>query len=341
MKKMFIVISMLCFQFTFAGVDNVGNGGDICENKFVSIRNDIRSWIISGGGNSLSLPSSTSIQQYKDSMLANIDHVKVSCTVEKLKIGQAEKTCINKMDKANSGIIECNIDRFMQTSESDQYVLVHHEFAGLAGLETNLSEESDYTISNQITYFLENQIVKKLVIKPAPAKLDGAQNAECTTESMMPFVIKSLKDYVAKVATERSIEFIPESIKVLYLGKQEIQDEDTLAALPNQNAFEISFLTKRSSEMVFVTPTHGLCDNKMGFCFSASKNGGVVGLPEPKLVITKDSEGFITTKRCIQYSYDGFNRYILLLNTTLKELVHSSMISYEHSVFTSMDLKLK
>ncbi len=61
--------------------------------------------------------------------------------------------------------IECNYKRFNEASESDQYVLVHHEYAGLSGFETNKTDDSDYKISNQLTGFLESQVIKKLSVK--------------------------------------------------------------------------------------------------------------------------------------------------------------------------------
>jgi hypothetical protein len=75
---------------------DVGNGGDICENRFQSVRDDIKSWINNGGSAGLALPSSLSLQQYNSQ-------------------------------------------------------LVHHEYAGLAGVEVNESDESKYSISNQIS----------------------------------------------------------------------------------------------------------------------------------------------------------------------------------------------
>jgi hypothetical protein len=81
-------------------------------------------------------------------------------------VGEAEKTCKNFIGRQGLARIECNTKRFLETDESDQYILVHHEFAGLAGLEVNQGEDSDYQISNQIAAFLEDQVTKKLVIKP-------------------------------------------------------------------------------------------------------------------------------------------------------------------------------
>ncbi len=163
-------IILVCIVLTpfLSRANGVGNGGDICENRFKIVRSDIQSWILKAGAAGLQLPNGISENLYNSEMLNSMDLAKVSCTDEKLFIGLAEKTCQNSRQVDGSLLIKCNFHRFMETSESDQYVLVHHEYAGAANFEVNTNENSDYRISNQITYFLESQVVKKLVIKPAP-----------------------------------------------------------------------------------------------------------------------------------------------------------------------------
>lgn len=165
MKMLIILISVLFLQCAYAGGDNVGNGGDSCENRFQIIRNDIQSWILLGGGAGLQFPNGVTFGSYNQSMLANMTLAKISCTDQNLKIGNVEKTCLN-FSNSGSPYIVCNSSKFFSTSQENQYLLVHHEYAGLSGLEVNNSEESDYRLSNQIGYYLEDQIVKKLVIKP-------------------------------------------------------------------------------------------------------------------------------------------------------------------------------
>ena len=63
--------------------------------------------------------------------------------------------------------ILCNILRFKSTSESEQYKLIHHEYAGLAGVENNEGAASDYSLSTQITEYLTLQTVLKLGLKKA------------------------------------------------------------------------------------------------------------------------------------------------------------------------------
>jgi len=170
MKILGIILVLLLSNLSFAANGKEGgNGGDICENKFKIIRDDIVTWIKNGGAAGLKFEQGISLEQYQSSMLNNLQVAHIICTNETVQIGTAEKTCINFLASDGSLVIRCNSDRFLKTSESDQYVLVHHEYAGLSKLEINDGESSDYTLSNQIAEYLENQVVKKLSIKkPAP-----------------------------------------------------------------------------------------------------------------------------------------------------------------------------
>jgi hypothetical protein len=193
MKKLFLAMIVLVGQLTFAGGDNVGNGGDLCELRFQNVRNDIASWIINGGSSGLNLSKEISLNKYNNKMLSSISQARVSCVEEKLFVGSAEKTCKNQVNQQGTPIITCNIERFMNSNESDQYVLVHHEYAGLSGFEINEDEGSNYFISDQITGYLETQEVKKLAVKPLSSstcpKLDGEYLCQGSTDSM---IIKSV-----------------------------------------------------------------------------------------------------------------------------------------------------
>lgn len=163
MKKLFLM--MMLFIPLAASANGVGNGGDMCENRFKLISDDIRLWILNLGSAGLKLPVELSYTQYNQGMLQQISSAKVSCTDEKIFIGESEKTCKNYVAKDGKTHINCNVNRFMNTSESDQYILVHHEYAGLAGFEVNTGEDSNYEISNQLSEYLENKLVKKLAVK--------------------------------------------------------------------------------------------------------------------------------------------------------------------------------
>jgi hypothetical protein len=65
-------------------------------------------------------------------------------------------------------LITCDMAKFLTLTESNQYILIHHEYAGLANVETPNGADSHYEISNQISEYLINQMVKKLAVKSLP-----------------------------------------------------------------------------------------------------------------------------------------------------------------------------
>ena len=173
-----IFILALNAQATLSGNDK-GNGGDLCEARFYQIRNDLVNWIDFGGSNGLQLPSTISISQYNNSMKTQLLKSTVECVSEKLKLNGVEKTCINRILDEKSHIV-CNLERFKEITQSDQYVLVHHEYAGLAGLETNEGVISNYDISNQVSGFLKTSTVKKLSIASDLFESQISCNSEIT-----------------------------------------------------------------------------------------------------------------------------------------------------------------
>lgn len=151
-----------------AGTRDVGNGGDTCENRIKVIADDFRSWITVDGPAELTLPDGIQVSQYREAMLIAIAAAKVACTSAIISVGSTEKICRNSIDASGIPRIQCNREAFLglASNADDQYRLVHHEYAGLAGLEVTHAEVSDYRISNQIAAFLEDQMVKKLAVKP-------------------------------------------------------------------------------------------------------------------------------------------------------------------------------
>lgn len=171
MKHLVFLITLLISQISNAQIDRKGNGGDVCENKFKIIRDDIRNWINEGGSTGLVLPATVKLSQYNSEMLNKITKAQVSCVDEAVKIRATEKTCINFSEIDGSLKIVCNRNRFLSATDDDQYVLVHHEYAGLAGFEVNSGVSSDYAISNQLSQYLQDVVVKKLGIKPQATQL--------------------------------------------------------------------------------------------------------------------------------------------------------------------------
>ena len=164
------------------GVQSIANatggvgtgGGDRCENRFKVIAQDLETWIRDGGARGLKL-GSASLAEYNVKMLNQIGKARITCVQQ----GDAEfpvtvygkpKECKNYLDNEGMSRIVCDYNKFYGNvlnpeNDSIQYQIVHHELASLAGLEAPEAENSHYELSNQITEFLQDQIVKRLAVK--------------------------------------------------------------------------------------------------------------------------------------------------------------------------------
>jgi hypothetical protein len=177
----FTLLTLAPIQLHANAGERGGNGGDICLRKFEVIRDDLKAWISKGGSRLLRLPEGLSVENYDSLMLEQIEKARVKC------VGQGEdgfpvqvlgqpRTCKNFVGSSGVTQIVCDANKFNGTPEQEQYVLVHHEYAGAAGIEVNFGERSDFNkVSDQITGYLENQWVKRLVVRPvasaAPAQV--------------------------------------------------------------------------------------------------------------------------------------------------------------------------
>lgn len=162
-----------------------GNGGDPQEMNFRDIAINIQAWIQSGNADQLQMPKGLTIEAYKTKMNQALKNYHISFTTSVVYVDGAEKTCKNIHDGRGDGEITCNERRYRDASINERYRLVHHEFAGLAGLEVNQNQDSDYQISDQISGYLKNETVLRLPVVPAFAKMtlksvSGASNVDFT-----------------------------------------------------------------------------------------------------------------------------------------------------------------
>lgn len=142
-----------------------GGGGDICEKKFNSVRNEIYSWIHRGGYLYLDLPDQIQFKNYKTQMLEKISLAKVSCNDE--AIGENDPPCHTLTNARGASRIICNSKMFLDTDSVEQFVQVHHQYASLAELEpTTGDKDLQNKISNQLRRFTVTEMITKLVIKP-------------------------------------------------------------------------------------------------------------------------------------------------------------------------------
>ncbi len=178
-----VMLAGLMVQSSFAGIEGEGSkgggGGDArTEGRIDEIRADILKWIEQGGFRSLMLSNGVSHESYAKTMGDFLRPQEVVVTAIKTneenpndeelntRVNGQPKTCKGFFSKKDQRPhILCNVERFWETSESDQYRLVHHEYAGLAMLEKNIGAASDYSISKQITDYLEMTAVLRLAVK--------------------------------------------------------------------------------------------------------------------------------------------------------------------------------
>lgn len=172
-----LLMTFPSLAYTYDGGSMVGGGGDSLEMRVTEIRVDILKWIKAGGAKGLNLPREISYKEYYSRMIKilennqlvigfvqNVEGVKDDIAVS---VEGVPKTCRGFISRSNSRPhILCSIERFQATSESDQYKLIHHEFAGLVGIEKNEGAASDYIVSSQITKYLTRQSVLRLAVKP-------------------------------------------------------------------------------------------------------------------------------------------------------------------------------
>ena len=185
-----------------------GGGGDASEERVNEIRSDILSWLNKGGAKNLEL-SEITYSEYLSKMNEILQPQRVvvgfvendDSDNEELKVSVdgIPKTCrgfISKIDLKEH--ILCNISRFKNSSEPEQYRLIHHEYAGLVNVENNDGAASDYTISAQLTDYLRKQTVLKLAITRQIK----------TTENIKPEIIISKSKYIGNDSFEVTLSVI-------------------------------------------------------------------------------------------------------------------------------------
>jgi hypothetical protein len=162
---LFTCAQVVANPYTIMRGGETGNGGDPEELYFREIAINIRQWLVSGNSMSLKLPEGLSNDTYKDKIIEVIDQFDVSFTFDLIQVAGTNKMCKNFWKSENDPKIICNY-HFIDLKIEDKYKLIHHELAGLAGLEISEGGKSDYFISSQISGFLKKEIIKRLPIVP-------------------------------------------------------------------------------------------------------------------------------------------------------------------------------
>jgi hypothetical protein len=172
---LWMVLALTSFQnmaLAQGGSGHVGGGGEDLERRFYDVRDDIQNWIQNGGAQSLQFKAELTHKQYQEKMTEVLKpgRVEVHFTDSAVWVQGREKTCRGEQDAEGTLSIVCNRANFRATGEAEQYSLIHHEYAGLCGVETNDGSKSDYWYSKQIIGSLAPQQVLRLVVaKPVVA----------------------------------------------------------------------------------------------------------------------------------------------------------------------------
>jgi hypothetical protein len=197
----FATVLLLLSPITQASLGQDRGGGDLCEDQIKIIRDDIASWIQKGGAKDLQLPAEWSVSKYSENMLAQIGKTKIRC------IGQGDANYpvqvygTPKICRFDEGFlnktITCDRAAFLALDETQQYILTHHEYAGLAGVERPNQDDSVYAVSNQISAYLVDQVVKRLAVKSVSSDPQPTQWTEVTGQSGA-IVSQRLQDALAR-----------------------------------------------------------------------------------------------------------------------------------------------
>lgn len=170
-KAILLVATLLTVASQARAGNGSSGGGDMCENRVQAIRDDLEDWINNGGHTTLNLPVGITSNQYANTMLGSFGSTQIKCVGEgdpgfPVIVGNTPKVCRFDTDQSGNRIT-CDYKKFMAptSSESHQYVLIHHEYAGISQFELPNDDESSYLISNQISSYLVNTLVKKLSVR--------------------------------------------------------------------------------------------------------------------------------------------------------------------------------
>jgi hypothetical protein len=197
MKKQNVLMSVLLASSmvcsAIAGIEGEGSkgggGGDArTEGRIDEIRADILKWIGEGGAETMKFSSDLSHGEYRSTMESLlVPHAVVVTAIKSaeekmddeelnVRVDGQPKTCKGFFSKKDQRPhILCNVERFWEMSESDQYRQVHHEYAGLGLLEKNVGASSDYSLSTQITGSLVPMTVLRLAVKKIQPPIEGCK----------------------------------------------------------------------------------------------------------------------------------------------------------------------
>ncbi len=158
-SKWLMMLSVLASVSAFAQSGNgPGNGGGE-DGVFKGIRDEIKVWMekniaIHQLETKLELKSMPGAALYAAfTQAAGAVGEKVVFTQEEVKIGNNSRICKNE-----NQMITCNVEAWNSTRGDTRYMIVLHEYLGIAGIEANIeSDYSRYPISSKIRNYAHSK----------------------------------------------------------------------------------------------------------------------------------------------------------------------------------------
>jgi hypothetical protein len=326
MNKLMAILLMtvaMSGQVMAARTGQEGGGGDASDARVNEIRSDLLNWINNGGAQELTLPKDISYGQYFDSMTDILQPKKVivEFTNDKVLVKKVEKTCKGFIDRqSDQAHIQCNILRFKETSEAQQYRLIHHEYAGLVSIERNEGALSDYEISSQVTDYLEAKTVLRLAVKksvkapPVVFKDEAEKACSLKRDEIEKTLFEEFENKVARAS--KGLSVISEYYKKNELSKItniELIDTKITSQLQSANSrqFKYNFTYKvdAGKDSTLMEYSITLFKNKLRVIYSESKD-------------TRDKLGRITLREatCSLRVNEDYNQADVLKNNFIINL---------------------
>lgn len=198
-----------------------GSHGGGEDGVFKSIRDEIGGWIqknseIGQLENKLELKSMTGAELQRSFANAIRDvGEKVVFTQKELKIGENSRICTNE-----NKIITCNVAAWNASRGDTRYMIVLHEYLGIAGIETNVETDySRYPISSKILGYVKSKEAFELSMdKNNEFNYPKYQEALIDSQSNMDVICQLLlNSNEAKSATVINTDYYPNGGSFTYL----------------------------------------------------------------------------------------------------------------------------
>ncbi|HLE12492.1 MAG: hypothetical protein A2504_07630 [Bdellovibrionales bacterium RIFOXYD12_FULL_39_22] len=160
---------------------------------------------------------------------------------------------------------------------------------------------------------------------------------KCDYISMSHFIVPSVKEFVITTMEGRwptPITVVEEKLEVIDQGIQPFEDHEIFGT-SYEHAFEVKFETDKGTPVeVFSTIDDPLClggdlvhTTILGSeCFNRQKFNFIF-VPEPREIKHYDDEGNYTHSTCNLWLTNGFNRFVVFMNSNTEVLLDSDLVN--------------